>query len=217
MRLLASFLSAALFVGAAAFAKTEPIPCGVIGGLVDLAVGGRQVLGPVVSRKGASFELRVQRLLGAFRFQVYSTGEKPEPVGFALVTEKPAAKQLFLNEVRIDEDLQQHGLAGSILSYLYDQVAPGTTLRLMSTNIETNATLDEIAKRLFPAGKAPGNNAVERTANRNRALTTEVRRLLREGPREKIPVWAKALDNAGWKDVEVEVAAGGNVYLQARR
>ena len=211
-------VSVALLLGGIARAAREKGPCeGVLGDLVSLAVGERQVLGNVVSRKNETFELRVQRLLGALRFEVWAVGENPKSVGFALVTERPAEKQIVLNEVRIDEALQTHGLGGSILTYLYEQAAPGTTLRLLSTNIETNTALGAMVTALFPGGKIPGENAKARTAHRNAALTAEVRRLLREGPREKIPVWAKALDTAGWKDVEVEVTSGGKVYLQGRR
>jgi hypothetical protein len=133
------------------------------------------------------------------------------------VEQRPAERQLFLNEVRIDEEFQSHGLASAILVHLRENTAPGTTLRLYSTNIETNQAVAALDEQLFGTLKPEGRTTVLRAKTRSDALTQEVRRLLREGPREAVPLWVRALDNAGWKDVEIEVSTGGYIYVQGSR
>lgn len=121
---------------------------------------------------------------------------------------------MYLNEMRVSDLVQAHGLGTAMLTHLRENAPTGTTLRLRSTNIETNNALNAIDAQIFRGQKPPGANRREQALARGAAYTQEVRRLLKEGPREAIPLWAKTLDNAGWKNIEVEVGEDGNIYFQ---
>lgn len=211
--LLVALLSLAGGARAGVPGECEPI----LRALAQFEVGKSQLLATFSARNGTPLELRVRPERVRYEFFVWSTGENASPVGFAKVVERRAGGQLFLEEVRVDDGWQKEGVGSAILTYLHQESAPGTTLRLRSTNVETNNTLTEVDTALFGTKPPAGKNAAERRNARNAALTAEVRRLLAEGPREKIPLWARTLNNAGWQDVTVEVTSGGDVYLEAKK